>query len=188
MAQFVGAMFGAAGVYLQYLPHWKETKDPKAILGVFSTGPAIQHTFSNILSEILGTFILVLGILSIGANKFTDGLHPLAVGFLIVTLGLSLGGSTGAAMNPARDLGPRIVHFLLPIPGKGDSNWRYAWIPVVGPILGGCLGGFFYNSVFQGKMLPQLSITLVLTILVLILSYLSGVRRQKQTLSKTKAA
>lgn len=188
IAQLLGAMIGAAGVYLQYLPHWKETKDPKAILGVFSTSPAIQHTFSNILSEILATFILVLGILSIGANKFTDGLHPLAVGFLIITLGLSLGGSTGAAMNPARDLGPRIIHFLLPIPGKGDSNWRYAWIPVVGPILGGCLGGFFYNSVFQGKMISQLLITLVLTIFVLTLSYLSGMKKQKKTLSKVEAA
>lgn len=179
IAQFLGTMIGAAGVFLQFLPHWKETKDPNAILGVFATSPAIRHTFSNILSEILATFILVLGILSIGANKFTDGLHPLAVGFLIITLGLSLGGSTGAALNPARDLGPRIMHCLLPIPGKGHSNWRYAWIPVAGPILGGCMGGFFYNSVFYGKMTSQLLITLGLTTLVLFFSYLSGMKKQK---------
>jgi glycerol uptake facilitator protein len=187
IAQLLGTMIGAAGVYLQFLPHWKETKDPKAILGIFATSPAIRHTFSNILSEILATFILVLGILSIGANKFTDGLHPLAVGFLIITLGLSLGGSTGAALNPARDLGPRIMHFLLPIPGKSDSDWQYAWIPVVGPLLGGCLGGFFYNGVFHGKMISQLLITLGLTALVLILSYLSGMQKQKIIEQKIKA-
>ncbi|MED4225009.1 MIP/aquaporin family protein [Neobacillus cucumis] len=178
-AQFLGAMIGAAGVYLQYFPHWKETKDPNVILGVFSTGPAIQHTFSNLLSEIIATFILVLGILSIGANKFTDGLHPIAVGFLIMTLSLALAGTTGAALNPARDLGPRIMHFLLPIPSKGKSNWRYAWIPVIGPILGGVLGGFFYNSVFLGKMSFQLFITLGLTALILVLSYFSGMKKQK---------
>lgn len=188
LAQFLGTMIGATGVYLQYLPHWKETKDPNAILGVFATSPAIQNTFSNMLSEILATFILVLGILSIGANKFTDGLQPLIVGFLIITLGLSLGGSTGAAMNPARDLGPRIMHFLLPIPGKGDSHWQYAWIPVVGPILGGCLGGFFYNGVFHGKMISQLLITLGLTTLVLILSYLVETKKQKQKFLRPEAA
>jgi glycerol uptake facilitator protein len=186
IAQLLGTMIGAAGVFLQFLPHWKETKDPNAILGVFATSPAIQHTFSNILSEILATFILVLGILSIGANKFTEGLHPIAVGFLIITLGLSLGGSTGAALNPARDLGPRIMHCLLPIPGKGHSNWRYAWIPIAGPILGGFMGGFFYNSVFHGKMTSQLLITLGLTTLVLIFSYLSGMKKQKIIKQKLK--
>jgi glycerol uptake facilitator protein len=178
-AQFIGAMMGATVVYLQYLPHWKETKDPQAILGVFATSPAIQNVFSNLLSEIIATFILVLGILSIGANKFTDGLYPLVVGFLIITLGISLGGSTGAALNPARDLGPRIMHFLLPIPGKGKSNWSYAWIPVIGPILGGCLGGFFYNGVFHGKMLQQLWLMLGLTVLILVVSYIFGVKKQK---------
>jgi glycerol uptake facilitator protein len=188
IAQILGTMIGAAAVYLHYLPHWEETKDQKAILGVFATSPAIQHTFANILSEILATFILVLGILSIGANKFTDGLYPLAVGVLIITLGMSLGGSTGAAMNPARDLGPRIIHSLLPIPGKGDSQWRYAWIPVIGPTLGGCLGGFFYNGVFHGKMISHLFITLSLTTLVLFLSYRLGTKRQKQKLLKAEVA
>ncbi|MBJ8056441.1 aquaporin, partial [Bacillus cereus] len=92
----------------------------------------------------IGTFVLVVGILAIGANKFADGVNPLIVGFLIVAIGLSLGGTTGYAINPARDLGPRIAHAILPIPGKGPSNWKYAWVPVVGPILGGAFGGVFY--------------------------------------------
>ena len=96
-----------------------------------------------------------------------------------MTLSLALAGTTGAALNPARDLGPRIMHFLLPIPSKGKSNWRYAWIPVIGPILGGVLGGFFYNSVFLGKMSFQLFITLGLTALILVLSYFSGMKKQK---------
>jgi len=188
IAQLLGAMIGAAGVYLQYLPHWKETKDQNAILGVFATSPAIRHPFSNMLSETLATFILILGILSIGATKFTDGLHPLAVGFFIITLGTSLGGTTGAAMNPARDLGPRIIHSLLPIPGKDDSNWQYSWIPILGPILGGCLGGFFYHSVFYGEMIFQLIVTLVITGLVLFLSYRLGVKKEKQKVLKAGVA
>ncbi|MFE7493826.1 MIP/aquaporin family protein, partial [Bacillus velezensis] len=126
--QMIGAMIGAVVVYLHYLPHWKATDDPAAKLGVFSTGPSIPHTFGNMISEVIGTFVLVLGILAIGANEFTKGLNPLIVGFLIVAIGISLGGTTGYAINPARDLGPRIAHAFLPIPKKGPSNWKYAWI------------------------------------------------------------
>lgn len=150
-AQMLGAIVGAVLVFLHYLPHWKLTEDQGAKLGVFATSPAVYHPFSNLISEMIGTFILVLGILAIGANKFTDGLNPLIVGFLIVSIGLSLGGTTGYAINPARDLGPRIAHMLLPIAGKGGSNWKYAWIPVVGPLLGGSLGGLFYKNVFLGQ-------------------------------------
>lgn len=150
LAQMIGAFLGAVIVYFHYLPHWKATDDSGAKLGVFSTGPAIYHPFSNLLSEMIGTFILVLGLLTIGANKFTEGLNPLIVGFLILSIGLSLGGTTGYAINPARDLGPRIAHALLPIAGKGSSNWKYAWIPVVGPILGGSLGAVFYKIIFEG--------------------------------------
>ncbi|ATH94857.1 glycerol transporter [Bacillus glycinifermentans] len=150
--QMLGAFLGAVLIFLHYLPHWKETDDQGAKLGVFSTGPAIPNTFANLFSETFGTFILVLSILTIGANKFTEGLNPLIVGFLIVAIGLSLGGTTGYAINPARDLGPRIAHFVLPIPGKGGSNWRYAWVPVFGPILGGSFAGVFYNAVFKGHM------------------------------------
>ncbi|WP_404445875.1 aquaporin family protein [Sutcliffiella horikoshii] len=147
-AQILGAFIGATIVYLHYLPHWRETVDQGAKLAVFSTSPAIRHTPSNLISEILGTAVLLFGLLSIGANEFTEGLNPLIVGFFIVAIGLSLGGTTGYAINPARDLGPRIAHALLPIPGKGSSDWKYAWIPVVGPLLGGVLGAKFYQIVF----------------------------------------
>ncbi|MCR8842073.1 aquaporin family protein [Paenibacillus sp. SC116] len=167
VAQLIGAILGAVLVYLHYLPHWKVTEDPATKLGVFATGPAINHPFSNVISEMIGTFILVLGILAIGANKFADGLNPFIVGFLIVSIGLSLGGTTGYAINPARDLGPRIAHFLLPIPGKGGSNWKYAWVPVVGPLLGGSLGGLFYKNVFLGE--PDSMLWLVLGIAVVVL-------------------
>ena len=149
------------------MPHWKETEDPNVKLGVFSTGPAIPHRFANLLSEILGTFILILGILAIGANEFTEGLNPLIIGFFIISIGLSLGGTTGYAINPARDLGPRIAHFILPIPGKGKSNWGYAWIPVVGPLLGGSLGGLFYKAVFKGQVTQSFWYVLVLTAAIL---------------------
>ncbi len=148
LAQMIGAFIGAAFIFLFYLPHWKETKDPATKLGVFSTGPAIQHTFANFLSEMMGTAFLVFGLLFIGTNEFTQGLNPLIVGFLILAIGLSLGGTTGYAINPARDLGPRIAHALLPIPGKGGSNWKYAWIPVVAPLVGGVLGALVFKLLF----------------------------------------
>ena len=135
--QFIGAMIGAAGVWLAYLPHWKETADPGLKLAVFSTGPAIRNPVSNFISEFIGTFLLVFVIIVIGANKYADGVGPIAVALLILAIGVSFGGPTGYAINPARDLGPRIRHAILPIEGKGDSDWSYAWIPVVGPIAGG---------------------------------------------------
>ncbi|KIL73662.1 MIP/aquaporin family protein [Bacillus badius] len=173
-AQMIGAIIGATVVYLHFLPHWKATDDPGAKLGVFATGPAIKHTFSNLLSEIIGTFILTVGILSIGANEFTEGLNPFIVGLLIVAIGLSLGGTTGYAINPARDLGPRIAHFLLPIAGKGGSNWQYAWIPVVGPLLGGSLGGLFYRAFFTGDIVPAFWGVLAVTFVVLLVILMMG--------------
>ena len=146
--QMIGAIIGATLVYLQYLPHWKVTEDPATKLGVFSTAPAVKSTPANLLSEIIGTAVLVLGLLAIGANSFADGLNPLIVGLLITSIGVSLGGTTGYAINPARDLGPRIAHALLPIAGKGDSDWGYSWIPVLGPILGGALGAVIYISLW----------------------------------------
>ncbi|PIC98299.1 MULTISPECIES: MIP/aquaporin family protein [unclassified Sporosarcina] len=151
LAQMIGAILGAILVYFHYLPHWKETEDPTAKRDVFATTPAIYNPLSNITSEIIGTFILVLGLLSIGANEFTEGLNPLIVGALIIAIGLSLGGTTGYAINPARDLGPRIAHAFLPIPGKGPSGWKYAWIPVVGPIIGGTFGALFYKQFFLNE-------------------------------------
>ncbi|SFC27406.1 glycerol uptake facilitator protein [Bacillus sp. OV322] len=174
IGQMIGAILGAAIVYLHYLPHWKATDDPAGKLGVFSTSPAIPHTFSNLLSEIIGTFILVLGLLFIGANKFTEGLNPIAVGLLIVAIGMSLGGTTGYAINPARDLGPRIAHFLLPIAGKGGSNWGYSWIPVAGPLLGGSLGAVFYKAVFKGEVHTAFWIVVIGTLVILGLAALVG--------------
>lgn len=151
LAQFGGAMLGATVVYLHYLPHWRLTEDAGLKQAVFCTAPAVYAPWANLLSEVIGTFVLVLGILAIGANEFTQGLNPLIIGFLIVAIGLSLGGTTGYAINPARDLGPRIMHFLLPIAGKGDSGWKYSWIPVVGPVVGGVYGALFFNAVFKGE-------------------------------------
>ena len=148
VAQFIGAIVGATLVWLHYLPHWKETVDPAAKLGVFCNAPAIRNTFTNLISEIIATMVLIMALLFIGANEFTKGLNPIVVGLLIISIGLSLGGTTGFAINPARDLGPRIAHFILPIHGKGKSDWGYAWIPVIGPILGGVLGVLTYQLLF----------------------------------------
>jgi glycerol uptake facilitator protein len=140
--EFVGAFIGAVLVYAHYSHHFAETEDPGLKLAVFSTGPAIRNTVLNFTSEFIGTFVLVFGVLAIGGNKGpgVSGLTPLLVGLLVFAIGLSLGGPTGYAINPARDLGPRIAHFLLPIAGKGSSDWSYAWIPVVAPIAGGIVG------------------------------------------------
>lgn len=150
IAQFAGAMVAATLVWLAYYPHFKETKDEGAKLAVFSTGPAIAHTPSNFITEFIATFILLFMILAIGTNKFTEGLNPVIVGGLILGLGLSFGGPTGYALNPARDLGPRIMHAILPIHGKGHSDWSYAWIPVVAPILGGIAGAVTFTAFFGG--------------------------------------
>ncbi len=147
-SQMAGAFVGGVIVWLHYLPHWKRTDDQATKLAVFCTGPAVRHTFSNLVSEIIGTAVLVLGLLFIGTNEFTQGLKPLVVGLLIVAIGLSLGGTTGFAINPARDLGPRIAHAILPIFGKGPSNWGYAWIPILGPLIGGLLGAYVYQLLF----------------------------------------
>jgi glycerol uptake facilitator protein len=153
--QFIGAFLGAVVVWLHYLPHWEVTDDPGLKLAVFSTGPAIRNTTSNILSEVIGTFVLVFGVSAIVANAApgVSGLTPLLVGLLVFGIGLSLGGPTGYAINPARDLGPRIAHAVLPIAGKGTSDWEYSWIPVVGPIVGGILGALAYQVFFTNWLM-----------------------------------
>ena len=151
--EMVGAFIGAVIVWLHYLPHWGETEDPGLKLASFSTGPAIRNTFSNLISEIIGTFMLVFGVMAIFGNELAPGLGALLVGFLVWAIGLSLGGPTGYAINPARDLGPRIAHAVLPIAGKGTSYWEYSWIPVVGPIIGGILGGVAYQLVFANYLM-----------------------------------
>ena len=151
LAQMLGAMIGATLVFLHYYPHWAETEDPGLKLAVFSTGPAIRAPLWNLVSEIIGTFVLVFVILCFGKN--TASLGPLAVALLVLVIGMSLGGTTGYAINPARDLGPRIMHFVLPIPGKGSSDWEYAWIPVVGPLIGGAIAAAFWVTVYQNYIL-----------------------------------
>ena len=147
--EFAGAFVGAILVWLAYLPHWNKTECADLKLAVFSTGPAIRNTFGNLVCEVIGTAMLMVGILGIfnENNGIGGGFGPYAVGILVFSLGLSLGGPTGYAINPARDLGPRIAHAILPIPGKRDSDWSYAWIPVVGPVIGGAVGALLYKSV-----------------------------------------
>lgn len=143
--QFIGAFLGAVLVFIQYYDQFKSTDNQADKLGVFATEPAIRNSIINFMSEFIGTFVLVFGILGIGAQNFASGLGTLCVGFLIWAIGLSLGGSTGYAINPARDLAPRIAHAILPIPNKGKSDWAYAWIPVVAPIAGAIVGAGFYT-------------------------------------------
>jgi glycerol uptake facilitator protein len=151
VAQFIGAFIGAILVYLHYLPHWSVTEDSGLKLAVFSTGPAIRNVGTNLISETIGTFVLVFIVYSIfskgGAGAAAaSNLGPYLVAALVWGIGLSLGGPTGYAINPARDLGPRIAHAILPIPGKGDSDWGYSWIPVVGPLIGGVIAALLYGA------------------------------------------
>lgn len=155
-AQFAGAFVGAVLVWLAYLPHWAATEDRASKLGVFCTAPGIRHTASNLICEAIGTAVLVFGALAIpSSTNLTDsgwatGFGPLLVGLLVFAIGLSLGGPTGYAINPARDLGPRLAHAVLPIAGKGGQDWVYAWIPVVGPVIGGLVGAFLHRFLFPG--------------------------------------
>jgi len=143
-AQMLGAFLGAVGAWLAYRQHFDDTEDAGAQLAVFSTGPAIRNPVWNTITEIIGTFVLVFVVIMFGSSP--SGLGPLAVALLVVGIGASLGGPTGYAINPARDLGPRIAHAVLPMRGKGSSDWGYAWVPVVGPIIGGVLAGLLANA------------------------------------------
>jgi glycerol uptake facilitator protein len=150
--EFVGAFIGATLVWLAYLNHWGATEDPGLKLACYSTAPAIRNPAANLITEVIGTFLLVFGVLAIVANEapLETGLAALLIGLLVFGIGLSLGGPTGYAINPARDLGPRIMHAILPIAGKGPSDWSYAWIPVVGPIIGGVLGALAFDLFYPG--------------------------------------
>jgi glycerol uptake facilitator protein len=157
-AQIAGGCFGAVLVYLAFLAHWRETDDGDAILSCFSTSPAIRRFGPAFITEFIGTFVLIFGVLAIGRvalgaataeEAWTTAVGayfgPLLVGLLVLSIGVSLGGPTGYAINPARDLGPRLAHALLPIPGKRDSDWAYAWVPIVAPILGGVAGALAFQ-------------------------------------------
>jgi glycerol uptake facilitator protein len=150
--EFVGAFIGATLVWLSYLDHWRETEDPGLKLAVFCTAPAIRNPISNIITEVVGTFVLVFGVMAFFADEATagTGLGGLLVGLLVLAIGLSLGGPTGYAINPARDLGPRIMHAILPIPGKGGSDWGYSWVPVVGPLIGCALAAAAFSAFYPG--------------------------------------
>ncbi|MGX7023999.1 MIP/aquaporin family protein [Vagococcus hydrophili] len=147
IAQVVGGIVGGMLVYITYLPHYDATEDQATILGTFATGPAIRKPISNMITELIGTFVLVFTLLAFSKYTFADGMNPLIVGVLILSLGLSLGGPTGYAINPARDLGPRIAHQLLPIKNKGESDWGYSWVPIVGPFLGGILAALVWGLI-----------------------------------------
>jgi glycerol uptake facilitator protein len=145
-AQFGGAILGAIVVYLAYKQHFDETPDGNAKLAVFCTGPAIRNAKFNLITEIIGTFVLVFGAMAMSKPSSSLGtLDALPVGLLILGIGLSLGGPTGYAINPARDLGPRIAHFILPIKNKRDSDWGYSWVPVIGPIIGALIGAYLFK-------------------------------------------
>lgn len=154
-AQMAGAFSGAVLVWLAYLPHWRATEDPDAKLAVFCTAPAIRHSTSNLVCEIIGTALLVLAVQALLApanlipdSGFDKALAPALVGLVVWAIGLSLGGPTGYAINPARDLGPRLAHLVLPVTGKGGCDWGYAWVPVVGPLIGGVMGAQVYQALW----------------------------------------
>ncbi|HEY1952945.1 MAG TPA: MIP/aquaporin family protein [Gemmatimonadaceae bacterium] len=156
VAQIAGGFLGGAIVWLSYLPHWKATPAPADKLAVFSTVPAIRQPLANLGSEVIGGFALVLALLAVlspgnlvPGSDLAKGFGPILVGVIIMAIGLSLGGPTGYAINPARDLGPRIAHAVLPIAGKGSSDWGYAWIPIVGPTIGGVLGALMYHAIWK---------------------------------------
>jgi glycerol uptake facilitator protein len=152
MAQVGGAFAGAVLVWLMYLPHWEVTEDPAVKLGVFCTGPAIRSYGANLLSEVIGTFVLVTVVGAMTSKLVLSGgaaagFTPFLVGCLVWSIGLSLGATTGYAINPARDFGPRLAHALLPVPGKGGSDWEYAWIPILGPAIGASLAGLALQAI-----------------------------------------
>ena len=148
IAQLLGAFLGAVVVYITYYNHFEETEDQNSKLGVFCTIPEIEDHKINFLTEFIGTFVLTFAVLGIGAQNIDYGVKVIIIGCLIWAIGLSLGGPTGYAINPARDFGPRLAHFLLPIPRKGSSKWEYAWIPIVAPIIGSICGALVYVNIF----------------------------------------
>ena len=149
-AQFAGAMIGSLLVWVAYKQHFDASTDADGKLAVFCTGPAIRNPIINIVTEIIGTFVMVFGALNIsGRTDYLGSVDALPVALLVLAIGLGLGGPTGYAINPARDLGPRVIHALLPIPGKRNSDWGYAWVPVLGPVIGGIAAVILYNLIIR---------------------------------------
>ena len=170
IAQILGAFTGGTIVWIFYKAHWEKTEDPGAKLAVFSTSPAERSLPNNLVSELIGTFFLMFGLSFIGVQNFADGLNPIVVGSLITAIGFSFGGTTGFAINPARDFGPRIAHAILPIAGKGSSDWAYAWVPILGPIIGGMTGTLFYQAIFKGTYSTAFWVFTALSLAILVYS------------------
>lgn len=178
-AQVAGAFSGAVIVWIFYIPLWTGTDDKTAKLSVFATVPAVRSYTHNLVSEMIGTAVLIFSLLFIGTTKFTEGLNPLVVGALIMLIGFALGGTTGYAINPARDFGPRLAHFLLPIRGKGSSDWYYAFVPILGPILGSFLGASLYQLLYNNDFQIRYGIVLVLVAGLLISVVFNNIFPQK---------
>ena len=183
LSQVAGAFCGAFIVWIFYIPLWSKTDDPAAKLGSFATIPAVRSYVHNIISEIIGTAVLIFSLLFMGTTTFTEGLNPLVVGALIMVIGFALGGTTGFAINPARDFGPRLAHFLLPIHGKGNSDWKYAFVPIIGPILGSFLGASCYQLLYKNDF--QIRYGIVLAIVAAI--FISVIVNSIQTLPRRQA-
>ena len=179
ISQIAGGFAGGTLVWLFYIPHWSRSDDPTAKLSCFSTVPAIRSYLNNFISEMIGTAVLIFSLLFIGATNFTEGLNPLVVGALIMLIGFALGGTTGFAINPARDLGPRIAHFLLPISGKGTSDWSYAFVPIVGPLFGSLLGASSYQILYKNDLQIHYLLILILAVLILLYAGIKNFKDQK---------
>lgn len=179
ISQLLGAFAGATLVWIYYSPHWNSTEDIESKRAVFCTAPALRSYANNFFNEMIGTAVLLFALNFIGAD-FVNGLKPLVVGALVMIIGFSLGGTTGYAINPARDLGPRLAHFLLPIRGKGHSDWNYAWIPVVAPIFGCLLGTSAFKMLYKNDFQPQYWIVVVLAIAVSAVAIMKGQKFQAE--------
>jgi glycerol uptake facilitator protein len=183
-SQIAGGFAGGVIVWIFYMPHWAKTEDQIAKRSVFCTTPAIRSYLNNLIQEMVGTAVLIFSLLFIGTHTFTEGLNPLVVGALIMLIGFALGGTTGYAINPARDLGPRLAHFVLPIKGKGSSDWAYAFVPILGPILGSLLGASTYRILYMNDFAIKYLVVVTIVAAVLIAAV---ARNAKKTEERSKS-
>ena len=178
-SQVAGGFAGGVIVWIFYIPHWSKTEDQIAKRSVFCTTPAIRSYLNNLISEMVGTAVLIFSLLFIGTQTFTEGLNPLVVGALIMLIGFALGGTTGYAINPARDLGPRLAHFVLPIKGKGSSDWAYAFVPVLGPALGSLLGASSYQILYRNDLQLKYLAVIIIVAVVLVAAVVQNAKKKE---------